>query len=321
MSVLLFHGDNALEIDDAVRAVRVSFERADVLTFDGANAPLPALSEACLTAGLFDPQRLVIVHDLQERFKGARKDGSDAGEVGALLESVPPTTTLLLVSKDMAGDHQLADLVRDSGGEVRAYQMPRKHELPRWVMARAKRHEVGIEPAAAELLADLVGANTLLLDSELEKLATYAGEEQRITPAMVESLVGAVTQASIFALVDAIAAGDEAKALRLLQDQLDRASSGPIDFAVYLIRMLARQMRILLRIRLGREAGRSTGQITSDLKLPRYYADRYFRQAARLSKERMVSCFEQLAALEYGLKSGKVEAATGLDLLVAELCS
>jgi DNA polymerase-3 subunit delta len=138
---------------------------------------------------------------------------------------------------------------------------------------------------------------------------------------MVETLVGAVPQASIFALVDAIAAGEQAKALRLLEAQLEAASSGPIDFALYLIRMLARQVRILLGIRLGREASRSTGQITAHLKLPRYYADRYFRQASRLSKERLVASFEQLAALEYGLKSGRTDAATGLHLLVADLCS
>jgi DNA polymerase-3 subunit delta len=321
MPLLLFHGDNELEIESALRALRGSFQSADVLTFEGANVSLPALSEACLTAGLFDPQRLVIVHDLHERLKGSRGENGEAEEVGRLLASVSPTTTLLLASKGLATDHRLIDLVRQAGGEVRAFTTPRKHELARWVMARAREHAVAIDSAAAELLADLVGTNTLMLDSELEKLATYAGEEGRITPQMVETLVGAVPQASIFALVDAIAAGEQAKALRLLEAQLEAASSGPIDFALYLIRMLARQVRILLGIRLGREASRSTGQITAHLKLPRYYADRYFRQASRLSKERLVASFEQLAALEYGLKSGRTDAATGLHLLVADLCS
>jgi DNA polymerase-3 subunit delta len=317
MPLLLFHGDNELEIDDAIRSTRAAFQSADVLTFE-ATAPLPVLSEACMTAGLFEPERLVLVHDLHERLKAST---GDAEEIGGLLASVSPTTTLLLVSKGLAADHRLIALVRERGGEVRSFMLPRKQELARWIMVRAPQHDVAVEPAAAELLADLVGTNTLQIDSELEKLATYAGEEGRITPPMVEALVGAVPQTSIFALVDAIAAGDKPRALRLLEAQLEAASSGPVDFAIYLIRMLSRQVRILLRIRLGREAGRSTGQITSELKLPRYYADRYFRQANRLSKERLAACFEQLAALEYGLKSGTTEPVAGLDLLVAELCS
>ncbi|MBV9282614.1 MAG: DNA polymerase III subunit delta [Chloroflexi bacterium] len=320
MPVLLVHGDNALEIDEAVASVRRPFQPADVLTFDGTEASPPSLTEACLTTGLFDPERLVIVHRLHERGKGGRKD-ADTEAIEALLGDIPPTTTLLLVCKGMAADHQLAASVRRVKGEIRACAMPRKQDLARWVSGRAGRHGARIDPAAAELLADLVGANPLLLDSELEKLATYAGEEARISPDMVETLVGAVPQDSIFALVDAIAAGDRGKALRLLHAQLDRSGSGHVDFALYLIRMLARQVRILLRIRLGREAGRSTSQITSELKLNRYYADRYFRQANRLSSERLCDAFEQLAGLEHALKSGRSEPGAGLDLLVAELCA
>lgn len=329
MPVLLYHGDNILEIDDAVRSLRQRFQPADVLTFEGTEFALAALSEACLTAGLFDPERLVIVHNLHERMKGSRsKDGGSAAqrsaeteEITAILGNVPPTTTLVLAGKGMTADHQLAREVRQVEGEVRAFMTPRKGDLPRWVMARGKQHGVRVDVAAAELLADQIGANPLMLESELEKLSTYAGQEERITPAMVEALVGTVTQDSIFTLVDAIAGGDRGQALRLLRAQRDHSTSTATDFALYLIRMLARQVRILLRIRLGREAGRSPGQITADLKLPRYYADRYFRQANRLSKKQLIASFEDLAALEQALKTGRGDPATSLDLLVTGLCA
>jgi DNA polymerase-3 subunit delta len=321
MPLLLLHGDNDLAIDEAVGAERAPFETADVLTLDGPEVPLPALSEACMTAGLFDPQRLVIVRGLHERGRGARKTGAQLEEIKGILQSVPPTTTVLLVCKGMEADHQLARDVRDAGGEVRAYTTPRKQDLPRWVVGRGRRHHLRVDPAAAELLVELVGSNVVRLDTEMDKLAAYAGEEQRLTPSMVELLVGAVSQDSIFALVDAIAAGDRARALHLLHTQLESAPSTALEFALRLIPLLSRQVRILLRIRLGREAGRSTGQLTAELKLPRYYADRYFRQASRLSKERLAASFEKLAALEYALKSGAADAATGLDLVVTELCS
>ena len=320
MPVILIHGDNLLEIEEDVQAIRRRFDAADALTFDGKDVPFPSLSEASLTAGLFASERLVIVEDLHERIKGPRKD-AELDEIRRLLANVPPTTTLLLVCRDMPESHALAHAVREAEGKLQARPMPRKGNLARWVAGRAERQGTVLDPGAAELLIDLAGSDPLLLDGEVQKLATYAGPGQPITSGMVEELVGAVPQDSIFALVDAVAVGDKAKALRLLHTQLDRASSGPIDFALYLIRMLARQMRILLGIRLRREAGRSTSQITAELKLPRYYADRYFRQANRLSTEKLCSSFEQLAALEYGLKSGTADAPSGLDLLVADLCS
>jgi DNA polymerase III delta subunit len=118
-----------------------------------------------------------------------------------------------------------------------------------------------------------------------------------------------------------VASGDRGTALRLLNDQQQRSTSSSTDFALYLVRMLARQIRILLRIHLGQEAGRTTAQIIADLKLPRYYAGRYVQQARRLPQSRLRETFDQLASFETALKSGQTDAATGLDVLVLELCS
>lgn len=320
MPVHILFGDNLLEMDEAQGAIRRPFESADVLTFDGRDVPLPVLSEAALTAGLFSPERLVIVHDLHERIKGRGKDG-ELDEFRSLFGSVPDTTTLLLVDREITAEHPLVHAVREVSGKAQGFITPRKQDLPRWVAARGKKLGAALEPAAAELLAELVGGNPLLLESELNKLATYAGPNERITPSMVELLVGAVPQDSIFALVDAIAVGDEARALNLLHAELERSSSGGIDVALQLIRLLARQMRILLRIRLGAEAGRTNNQLISELKIPRYFADRYFKQARRLSKPRLIGSFELLADLEQRLKTGRAEAGSGLDLLVSALCT
>jgi DNA polymerase-3 subunit delta len=221
----------------------------------------------------------------------------------------------------MTADNTLVSYAREAGGDVRSLTVPRKNDLPRWVIGRGKQHGVTVDRDAAVLLTELVGADTVSLDTELEKLATYLGTETRVTVPVVDALVGAVTQDSIFALVDAIAIGDHKEAFRLLHAQLESSSTNAIDFALYLIRMLARQVRILLRIRLGQDAGRQQRQIASELRLPPYYTERYVRQARRLSNERLKAAFEALAALEFALKQGKADAATGLDLLVIDLCA
>src|SRR5436305_14311355 len=106
MPVQLLYGNNTLEIDDAVRAVRATFPSTDVLVLEGASVPFPDLAEACLTAGLFEPDRLVVVRGLHERVKGKGKDG-ELEEIKQLLGSIPPTTRLILSSPDMATDHAL----------------------------------------------------------------------------------------------------------------------------------------------------------------------------------------------------------------------
>jgi len=315
--VSLFHGDNTVELEAAVAAVRRSFAGPDAAPLDGSTVPLPDLAEACLTAGLFDPDRLVLVRDLHERIKAR---GGDGEEIERLLGSVPPTTTLILISPGMPADHRLVAMVRAVGGKVQGFTTPRKGELARWIMARGEAHGATVDRDAAEALAEMIGSNTQLLDVELEKLATYAGREKRVTGTMVEEMVGVVTQDSIFALVDAIADGNRGLALRLLRAQL-ATGSNPTEVAVYLIRMLARQMRILLRLRLGQQAGRPLPQILSDLGVRSYHRDRYVRQARRLSEARLRGSFDLLAGLEHDLKSSRSDPATGLDLLVSDLCS
>ena len=321
MTVTLLHGDNQVEIDDALRAVRKKFNDADILTFDGAMVSVASLSEACLTAGLFDLERLVIVHNLQDRFKAAKKDASESDEFRRVLGSVAPTTTLLLLSPGMTADNPLGTFVREAGGDIRSLTVPRKNDLPRWITGRGKQHGVTVDRDAAVSLAEMVGADTVALDTELEKLATYAGTDARLTVALVDALVGQVPQDTIFALVDAVAGGNHTEAFRLLHAQLEGSSTNSTEFALYLIRMLARQVRILLRIRLGQDAGRNQREIASALRLPPYYTDRYFRQARRFSNKRLEDAFEMLAALEFGLKQGKADASAGLDLLVSDLCA
>ncbi|HCF99130.1 MAG TPA: DNA polymerase III subunit delta [Chloroflexi bacterium] len=321
MPLILYYGDNALEVQAAAGLVRARFNEVDTSLFDGASVVLSELAQASRTVGLFDPQRLLVVRNIEERLKATRKENAPLEEIREVLASVAPTTTVLLVSGDLDDRSPLLEMVRGLGAEVRSFRLPRRGEqLSRWIVSRGVAHGVTIRREAGDLLAEMLGPDSILLDTEIEKLATYAGDSSTVTAEAVETLVGAVPQGTIFALVDSVATGNIAKALRLTHQQIEASSSTPVDFVLYLIRMLARQFRILLRIRLGREQGTSKGQLTTQLKLNRYYADQYFKQADRLSRERLARAFEQLATFEHALKSGRIDAAVGVDLLLADLC-
>lgn len=321
MPLLLYYGDNTLAMSEAVAVLRQEFHPADTLTFDAPSTPLAAIREACLTAGLFATQRLVIVRQLHERIKGRAKENAEAAHIADTIAGVAPTTTLLLLSRDLKSDNALIGSVRAAGGQVKSFTMPRKQDLTSWILARAVQRKMQLDRNAADLLADAIGSNAVMLDIELEKLATYAGEGTRVTPEMVSGLVGAVTQETIFALVDAIAYGNTAIAFRMLREHFEQASTGSTGAALYLISMLARQLRTLLRIKVRQRKGEPNASILSDLKIPAYFADRHLRQAKRLSEERLKAAFEQLATLDHALKTGRADPITGLDLLIADLCA
>ncbi|MBJ7348735.1 MAG: hypothetical protein JHC87_09220, partial [Thermoleophilaceae bacterium] len=68
--------------------------------------------------------------------------------------------------------------IKAIGGEVKEFKAPSAKALPKWLQEQAKAMGVELDPAAAELMIALVGAERpRYLRSELEKLATYSNGE------------------------------------------------------------------------------------------------------------------------------------------------
>jgi DNA polymerase III subunit delta len=87
--------------------------------------------------------------------------------------------------------------------------------LPAWLRARAKMLRIDVEPEAAQLIVDRVEGNLLAAQQELEKLALLANGEP-IGVELVLRSVGDSARYDVFQLAEAAAAGDAARALRVL---------------------------------------------------------------------------------------------------------
>ncbi len=97
-----------------------------------------------------------------------------------------------------------------------------EEDAMRWVAATAQEQGVRVEADAARELVDALGADMMLISSELEKLLLYTLGKGRITLGDVETMVLAAKQRSLYELTDAISARDRARALALLQGLLEQ---------------------------------------------------------------------------------------------------
>jgi DNA polymerase III subunit delta len=87
--------------------------------------------------------------------------------------------------------------------------------LPAWLRGRAKMLRIDVEPEAAQLIVDRVEGNLLAAQQELEKLALLSNG-QPIGVDLVMRSVGDSARYDVFQLAEAAAAGDGARALRVL---------------------------------------------------------------------------------------------------------
>ena len=168
---------------------------------------------------------------------------------------------------------------------------------------------------ALNLLIRLIGSNLWVMSSELNKLATYAYGRQ-IEEKDVKALVSYTQQSSVFSLVDAIMEFKANESESLLQQLMDKGAT-----ASYLLAMLYRQMRLIVRARDLKRQGVKEPDMRQRLGVASdYVVKKTLEQAARYSMPRIKQVYQQLLDTDIAIKTGKYTEELALNILVAELC-
>jgi DNA polymerase III subunit delta len=102
-----------------------------------------------------------------------------------------------------------------------------------------------LSPAAFMTLGKRTGFDLRKMKTELEKLASYSGDQTTIGETDVDLLVTKDKEDSIFALTSAVAERNAGKALNILKDLLDQGFHYLMIFT-----MLVREIRLLLQAKL-----------------------------------------------------------------------
>lgn len=95
----------------------------------------------------------------------------------------------------------------------------RDYELPNFIVNYLKAHQAVIEPKAAQMIADHIGADLNRLTSELDKLLIHFAKdaEKRVTPDIVEEQIGVSKDFNSFELRNAIVTKNVLKANQIVK--------------------------------------------------------------------------------------------------------
>jgi DNA polymerase III subunit delta len=302
--VYLLTGTDRPKIETALERLRRHFADGGV---EAASAHGVSGDEAvalCNAGSLFGDSRLVLVVDA-ERWKAA-----DVKAVEAYLAAPSPATTLALVAGELRKDASIAK-VCSKFGEVLRYDVP-KRNLAHWVAEQFRQRGAVAEPEAAAALVTLVGDDPHALDTEVDKLATWAAGEP-IGEREVEALAAALAETPTFTLTDAWGRRDAAAVLEASETILEREGRPRRDTAPRLAAALGSHVaRVRSCQRLAAEGLRAR-EAASRLKLHPFYAEKLFGQGERFSPEELADVVVRLAALDLALK-GDSRLAPDLEL-------
>ena len=296
----LIHGDDHGRIGERRARLRALAESqsgvAGVELFEG-DASTPDTVAAALNAMTFALGRRFLIADGVERWKD-----KDCERLVVTLRAMPPDTTVAFFAREdgrVTAPKRLADAVRAAGGDIAAESNLKPWELPKWVIARAAELKLTLRPDAARALIHHVGERQQRLTRELEKLALEFGPGAEVDADEIEALTAPSAELRSWALADALLDGDPARATHVLlslREQGERVGG--------LIYWMSTRLRQAQRIAIALEAGESSAQVRSSLRMPSRAADQLIAQARDAGSERLRDAIGQIADLELASRGG-----------------
>jgi DNA polymerase-3 subunit delta len=300
LPLYLIAGTDQAKIDATRGRLRARAERevgaAALEVFEpseGRGAPDHEALLAAIPAMSLTASRRYLLADGVERWREPQ-----AAAVAEALAGLPPELTLVLIARDKP-PARLLKAVEAVRGEVHVFEAPRPRELPRALVADAGRRGFRLEPAAARMLVERMGANPVRLGHEVERLALWAGEGGEVTAADLDAMVEDTSEAAVWSLSDALLERDAARAMAIGERLIEQGEN--VTGLIYgLASRLRKACTALSRI----ERGEPAKRVESSLGMHPYAAKQL---VARLRNRRLADLREAtcvLADLEVWCRGG-----------------
>ena len=298
-------------IEPATRSWAVSRFSADEGEF--ANA----LAQA-RTVPMLARRQVVIVTDLDAlESTPEEKREAETRNLADYLADPAPFTILILESKELDQRTRFAKMLLEQTLVLAAElpEDPQERVRTAAMMAAqiARKRYSSIEDDAAEELADLCNCDLAAIQSEIEKLATYAGPGQPIRRSDVEALVVSEKKYSVWELAEVLATRQRARAFRFLASVLEQGEAAPalIGAMAWMYRKLIEAQQLSPHTSSYQAAGR--------LGMRAATAEMAMRHARKIPRRQLVQGLRALYDADSTLKAGSTNDRAVMEFVLAQL--
>ena len=336
----VFAGDEVFLYERCRKAVLKTFVPDDFRDFclselDLTQNSIFEILDRARTPSLMAPFQVIFVRNLKQLYtRGAKKD--EFAEIDRYFRSPNPQALIIFVADhlripadprrmemdDKTKFERLRETLGDHCGIVELARVDDTDAM-RWVAATAQEQATKIDSDAVRELVDALGADMMLIASELEKLLLFSFGRGRITLGDVETMVLSAKQRSLYELTDAISAKDRPRALALLHGLLNSSEAGE-EAAIGHLYMLARTFRQMLVIleKNVRDSRAIWQALWQGFRMPPFAADDLIRQARRYKSRRdLTRALRLIARADLELRSSPPDKRIVLERLIYDLAS
>lgn len=262
------------------------------------------IKEAIEAVSMFKEKKLIILADIsqnkdfQEQFlqyakKSKLKENKDV--IIVVYEKYKIQDTKYKILTNMSQEFNFLEAVQLTG----------------WIEKEVKKQEGQIDKAAAQKLAFYLGHDLWQVKNEITKLIHY---QPRITSETIDLLIKPQIEANIFQTIDALGGKNKKTALKFLYKHLERGENEN-----YLLTMLVYQFRNLIKLKGLTEQNVPYYDLAKRARLHPFVVKKTSAQLRNFGLSELKDIYRKLLETEIGIKKGRFDAKTALDLLAAEL--
>lgn len=318
----LIYGNEGYLIKRTKDALKVALTKSgDTMNythFEGKNSDIMEILQTAETVPFFSERRFILV-DCCEFFKTNKTNekivkSKNKDDLYERLKQIPNTTTILFVEDEIDKRSKLYKFINENG-YVSEINTPSEKNLIAWVKKQFKMENKEISDEVIKMLITRVGVNMFSLKMEIDKLLTYALEENEIKVEHLE-ICSIQIENKIFVMIENIANKNQKKALELYYNLLE-LKEVPIKILV----LITRHFNILLQVKDLVRLQFNKKEISEKIGIPVFAILKYIEQAKGFSADELLKMFEKCVEYDETIKMGKIIDKIAVELLIIEFSS
>lgn len=165
-----------------------------------------------------------------------------------------------------------------------------------------------------QLFINRVGNNLNILSNEIEKIKIFKDTDLNINNDDIINLTNKNIDLDIFKLIDNIIIGNKKEALECLHEMI-KYGEEPIAIVI----ILANQIRIIYQSKILIKQGYSEYEIANLLEIHEFRVKKALEKGRNYKIDTILNKLEELADLDYQIKSGIIDKNIGLELFILNM--
>ena len=307
--IYVLYGTQNYLINKKIQELTKNIDRLEIEEFDLENINIKQIIDSATTFSLFSTNKTIIVYN-SFIFSSSKKniDEKDINLLQKYIENPNKNTTIIFVvaNDKLDSRKKIVTSVKKNGTILEFNDVKNINAL---VNEMIKPYKITINQINS--LINRVGENLYILENEIIKLKTYKNDDLIITDNDILNVINKSINTDIFYLIDNIINKNMNEALECYYE-LIKIGEEPIKILV----LLANQFRLMYQVKELSKKGYRIFDIMDLLDQKQYPIQKAIQKGYNYDSKTLLEYLNKLADLDIGIKTGKIDKNTGLELFI-----